>query len=79
MSYIASENILDEPIPSSFKSSTIFPTPVGFALQKLKQFGDWIISYIPEPIKKTTSNKLKSLFPRKPFRKFFTMMKLQRK
>ena len=61
MSYIASENILDEPIPTSFKSSTMIPTPVGFALQKLKQFSDWIISYIPESIKRTTSDKLKSL------------------
>ena len=61
MSYIVSENILDEPIPTSFKSSTMIPTPVGFALQKLKQFSDWIISYIPEPIKRTASDKLKSL------------------
>ena len=61
MSYIASENILDEPIPTSFKSSTMNPTPVGFALQKLKQFGNWIISYIPEPIKRTASDKLRTL------------------
>ena len=61
MSYIASENILDEPIPTSFKSPTMNPTPVGFAMQKLKQFSDWIISYIPEPIKRTASDKLKSL------------------
>ena len=61
MSYIVSENILDEPIPTSFKSSTINPTPVGFALQKLKQFSDWIISYIPEPIKRTASDKLRTL------------------
>ena len=61
MSYIASENILDEPIPTSFKSSTMNPTPVGFAMQKLKQFSDWIISYIPEPIKRTASDKLKTL------------------
>ena len=61
MSYFVSENILDEPIPSSFKSSTMIPTPVGFALQKLKEFSNWIISYIPEPIKRTSSDKLKSL------------------
>ena len=61
MSYIASENILDEPIPTSFKSSTMNPTPVGFAMQKLKQFSDWIISYIPEPIKRTASDKLRTL------------------
>ena len=61
MSYIASENILDEPIPTSFKSSTMNPTPVGFALQKLKQFGNWIISYVPEPIKRTASDKLRTL------------------
>ena len=61
MSYFVPENILDEPIPTSFKSSTMIPTPVGFALQKLKQFSDWIISYIPEPIKRTASDKLKSL------------------
>ena len=61
MSYIVSENILDEPIPTSFKSSTMNPTPVGFALQKLKQFSDWIISYIPEPIKRTASDKLRTL------------------
>ena len=61
MSYIASENILDEPIPTSFKSPTMNPTPVGFAMQKLKQFSDWIISYIPEPIKRTASDKLKTL------------------
>ena len=61
MSYIVSENILDEPIPTSFKSSTMNPTPVGFALHKLKQFSDWIISYIPEPIKRTASDKLRTL------------------
>ena len=61
MSYIVSENILDEPIPTSFKSSTMNPTPVGFAMQKLKQFSDWIISYIPEPIKRTASDKLRTL------------------
>ena len=61
MSYFVSENILDEPIPTSFKSSTMIPTPVGFALQKLKEFSNWIISYIPEPIKRTASDKLKSL------------------
>ena len=61
MSYIASENILDEPIPTSFKSPTMNPTPVGFAMQKLKQFSDWIISYIPEPIKRTASDKLRTL------------------
>ena len=61
MSYIVSENILDEPIPTSFKSSTMIPTPVGFALQKLKEFSNWIISYIPEPIKRTASDKLKTL------------------
>ena len=61
MSYIAPENILDEPIPTSFKSPTMNPTPVGFAMQKLKQFSDWIISYIPEPIKRTASDKLKTL------------------
>ena len=61
MSYFVSENILDEPIPTSFKFSTMIPTPVGFALQKLKEFSDWIISYIPEPIKRTASDKLKSL------------------
>ena len=61
MSYIVSENILDEPIPTSFKSSTMIPTPVGFALQKLKEFSNWIMSYIPEPIKRTASDKLKSL------------------
>ena len=37
------------------------PTPVGFAMQKLKQFSDWIISYIPEPIKRTASDKLRTL------------------
>ena len=61
MSNIASENILDEPIPTSFKSPTMNPTPVGFAMQKLKQFSDWIISYIPEPIKRTASDKLRTL------------------
>ena len=61
MSYFVSEYILDEPIPTSFKSSTMIPTPVGFALQKLKEFSNWIISYIPEPIKRTASDKLKSL------------------
>ena len=61
MSYIVPENILDEPIPTSFKCSTMNPTPVGFAMQKLKQFSDWIISYIPESIKRTASDKLKTL------------------
>ena len=61
MSYIVPENILDEPIPTSFKSPTMNPTPVGFAMQKLKQFSDWIISYIPESIKRTASDKLRTL------------------
>ena len=62
MSNIASENILDEPVPASFKSPTMIPTHVGFAMQKLKQFSDWIISYIPEPIKRTqASDKLRTL------------------
>ena len=43
------------------KSPTMNPTPVGFAVQKLKQFSDWIISYIPEPIKRTASDKLRTL------------------
>ena len=70
MSNIAPENtrsLLDEPIPSSFKASTIVPTPFkapaqkGLVMRKLKQFNDWIISMVPEPIKRTVSDKLKAL------------------
>ena len=64
MSNIVPENtrsLLDEPIPTSFKEPTINPTQKGLALQKLKQFNDWIVSMVPEPIKRTVSDKLKAL------------------
>ena len=61
MSNIVPENILDEPIPSSFKVPTIVPTQKGLVMQKLRQFNDWIISMVPEPIKRTVSEKLKTL------------------
>ena len=61
MSNIASVNILDEPIPASFRSPTMVPTRGRFVMQKLRQFNDWITSYIPELIKRMVSDKLRTL------------------
>ena len=61
MSNIVPENILDEPIPASFRTPTMVPTRGRFVMQKLRQFNDWIISAIPEPIKRTVSEKLRAL------------------
>ena len=64
MNNIAPENtrsLLDEPIPSSFRVPTINPTQKGLALQKLRQFNDWIVSMVPEPNRRTVSDKLKAL------------------
>ena len=67
MSNIEPENILDEPIPSSFRVPTIDPTPFKaptrgkLVMQKLIQFNDWIGSHVPEPIRRTVSDKLKTL------------------
>ena len=65
MSYIASENILNEPI-STVSSSTppsAFETESrgGFVMQKLWQLKDWVASVVPESVKSTVSNKFKSL------------------
>ena len=61
MTNIASVNIMDEPIPASFRTPTMVPTRGRFVMQKLRQFNDWIVSAIPEPIKKTVSAKFKAL------------------
>ena len=61
MNNIASENILDEPIPASFRTPTMVPTRGRFVMQKLRQFNDWIVSMVPEPIKRTVSDKFKTL------------------
>ena len=61
MSNVASVNILDEPIPGSFRISTMVPTRGRFVMQKLRQFNDWIVDMIPEPVKRTVSDKLKTL------------------
>ena len=61
MNNIVLENIIDEPIPASFRAPTMVPTPKGLVLQKLRQFNDWIISMVPEPIRKTVGDKLKAL------------------
>ena len=66
---MVSENILDEPVPATFRVPTMIPTAptaaaptrVELVTQKLKQFNDWILSMVPEPIKRTVSDKLKVL------------------
>ena len=57
MSYIVPENILDEPIPTSFETES----RGGFVMQKLWQLKDWVVSVVPESVKSTVSNKFKSL------------------
>ena len=57
MSYIVSENILDEPIPSSFETES----RGGFVMRKLWQLKDWVASVVPESVKSTVSSKFKSL------------------
>ena len=57
MSYIVSENILDEPIPSSFETES----RGGFVMQKLWQLKNWVASVVPESVKSTVSSKFKSL------------------
>ena len=61
MNNIVSENILDEPIPASFRIPTIVPTRGRLVMQKLRQFNDWIVSMVPEPIKRTVSGRLRTL------------------
>ena len=61
MNNIVSENILDEPIPASFRAPTMVPTRGRFVMRKLRQFNDWIVSMVPEPIKRTVSDKFKTL------------------
>ena len=61
MNNIVSENILDEPIPASFRNPTIVPTRGRLVMQKLRQFNDWIVSMVPEPIKRTVSGRLRTL------------------
>ena len=64
--------VLDEPIPASFKAPVLTPTrggvkkSIGLSVedkikQELRKFNDWIVSFIPEPIKKTVSDKMKAL------------------
>ena len=57
MSYFVSENILDEPIPTSFETES----RGGFVMWKLWQLKDWVASVVPESVKSTVSNKFKSL------------------
>ena len=69
MSNTTPENIMDEPIPASFRVPTMVPTTptttsptrVKLVAQKFKQFNDWIVSMVPKPIKRTVSDKLKAL------------------
>ena len=61
--------ILDESIPSSFKASVINPTQwkakkslvESKTKQELDKFNEWILSFVPKPIKKTVGNKVKAL------------------
>ena len=64
--------LLDEPIPTSFRAPTLTPTrgkvkrsTLSLVKDKVKQelrkFNDWIVSFVPEPIKKTVSEKMKAL------------------
>ena len=57
MSYLVSENILDEAIPTSFKTES----RGGFVMRKLWQLKDWVASVVPESVKSTVSSKFKSL------------------
>ena len=57
MSYFVSENILDEPIPTSFETES----RGGFVMRKLWQLKDWVASVVPESVKSTVSSKFKSL------------------
>lgn len=65
MNNMTPENIMDEPIPESFRIPTMVPTtptPTRVKItQKFKQFNDWIVSMVPKPIKRTVSGKLKAL------------------
>ena len=69
-----SHMVLDEPIPASFKAPVLTPARGGSRVKKsiglsvedkikqeLRKFNDWIVSFIPEPIKKTVSDKMKVL------------------
>ena len=57
MSYFASENILDEPTPSTFETEN----RGGFVMQKLWRLKNWVASVVPESVKSTVSSKFKSL------------------
>ena len=63
MSYFASENILDEPIPTTFDG--LSPQGEinrgGFVMQKLWRLKNWVASVVPESVKSTVSSKFKSL------------------
>ena len=61
MSNIVSVNILDEPIPGSFRIPTMVPTRGRFVMQKLRQFNDWIVSMVPEPFVRTVTDKFSAL------------------
>ena len=69
-----SHMVLDEPIPASFKAPVLTPARGGSRVKKsiglsvkdkvrqeLREFSDWIVSLVPEPIKKTVSDKMKVL------------------
>ena len=67
-----SHMLLDEPIPSSFEIPVSSPTPFvtkgstklstkDKVKLELKEFSDWIVSFVPEPIKRTVSDKMKAL------------------
>ena len=47
MGYFVSENILDEPIPTSFETES----RGGFVMQKLWQLKNWVASVVPESVK----------------------------
>ena len=60
MSYSALENILDEPIPTTFDPQDKINRG-GFVMQKLWRLKNWVASVVPESVKSTVSSKFKSL------------------
>ena len=63
MSYFALENILDEPIPTTFNglSPQGENNRGGFVMQKLRRLKNWVASVVPESVKSTVNSKFKSL------------------
>ncbi|XP_065639501.1 uncharacterized protein LOC136072267 [Hydra vulgaris] len=61
------QNILDMPIPSNITQNTLTPTqyvPINYIntiKSKVSSFANWIIDYVPEPIKNVANEKLTSI------------------